>query len=139
MVKPGFQSIFATETDRLDLYIKRLMKYTKINIASFALVIGLPITEAVAGVEPEGIVVLINVALLITFIMTTWRVRNYLVKSATAMAQSGEDTLASTLGNPLVMFLMWYYSFALKKKYDHFRKQGQPTERSNSELTNSIR
>ena len=135
MVKPGFQSIFATETDRLDLYMKRLMRYTKINIASFVLVIGLPITEASAGVEPEGIVVLINVALLITFIMTTWRVRNYLVKSATAMAQSGEETLASTLGNPLVMFFMWYYSFALKKKYDRCLKQTQPTGRSNSDVT----
>jgi hypothetical protein len=134
-IKPGFQSIFATETNRLDLYMKRLIRYTKINIATFVLVIGIPVTEAAAGVEPEGIVVLVNVALLITFIVTMWRVRNYLVKSAIAMEQSGEDTLTSTLGNPLAMLFGWYYSFALKKKYDLHRKQTQPTNPSGSDVT----
>jgi hypothetical protein len=134
-IKPSFQSIFATDADRLDLYMKRLRRYTVINIAAFVLVIAVPSIEAVAGVEPEGIVVLINVVLLITFIMTIWRVRNYLVKSAIAMEQSGGDTLAATLGNPLAMLFMWYYSFALKKKYNLLRKQAQSGNPSRTDVT----
>lgn len=135
MIRPGFQSIFATDTSRLDLYMKRLIRYTVINIATFVLVIGIPVIEAVAGVDPEGIVVLVNVVLLITFLLTMWRVRNYLVKSAIAMEQSGGDALASTLGNPLAMLFIWYNSFALKKKYDLRRKQTQPINQSCSEAT----
>jgi hypothetical protein len=134
-ITPGFQSFFATDADQLDLYMKRLIRYTKINIATLVLAIGIPVTEAVAGIEPQGIVILINVAFLITFIMTTWRVRNYLVKSATAMGQSGKDILVFTLGNPLAMLFLWYYSFALKKKYDLQRKQPQPTDSSGSDVT----
>ncbi|OEU60755.1 MAG: hypothetical protein BBJ57_03265 [Desulfobacterales bacterium PC51MH44] len=134
-IKPGFQSIFATDTNLLDLYMKRLIRYTKINISSIVLLIVIIAIEGTAGVEPEGIVVLINVALLITFIITTGRVRNYQVKSAIAMEQSGEDTLTSTLGNPLAMLFMWYYSFALKKKYDLHRKQTQPSNPSSSDVT----
>lgn len=134
-IRPSFQSIFATDANRLDLYMKRLTIYTVINIAAFVLVIAVPTIEAVAGVEPEGIVVLINGVLLITFIMTIWRVRNYLVKSAIAMDQSGEDTLTATLGNPLAILFAWYYSFALKKKYNLHRKQVQSANPSRTDVT----
>jgi hypothetical protein len=134
-VKPSFQSIYATETNRLDLYMKRLRRYLKINIVTFVLLIGIIGTEAAMGVEPDGIVVLINVALLITFIMTTWRVRNYLLKATIAMEQSREDTFTKTLGNPFAMSFMWYYSFALIKKYDSFRRLPQSTPQSRSNVT----
>ena len=65
---------------------------------------------------------------LITFIMTTWRVRDYLVKAAKVMGQSGEKILAATLGNPLAFIFAWYYAYDLKKKYDNFRNQ-PPTNR----------
>lgn len=134
-IKPSFQSIFATDIDRLDLYVKRLKRYTVINITSFVLAIGIPIIKAVAGIEAEGIIDLVNVAFLITFIVTTWRVRDYLVKSAIAMQQLGEDTFISSLGNPLAMLFMWYYSFDLKKKYNLLRNQAQPANPSRTDAT----
>jgi hypothetical protein len=79
-VSPAFRSILETDAAQFDQYVKRMTRCTRINLTVLALTFGLPCLEALAGVEPKGIVVLVNVACLAMFILSLWRLRAYCVE-----------------------------------------------------------
>ena len=85
-------------------------------ISLFLLAVLIP-TEIILGIEERGLIILFNVTLLITFIMTIWRIRAYIVKSATAMDLSANKYLLSTLFHPLAIFFVWIHSFSLIRKF----------------------
>jgi hypothetical protein len=122
-VSPAFRSILETDAAQLDLYVKRMTRCTRINLMALALTFGLPCLEALAGVEPKGIVVLVNVACLVTFILSLWRLRAYCVNVAMSLGGSGRDVLLSTLGGPSAIFFVWRHSFALQRQYQEYRSQ----------------
>ena len=128
---PAFRSILETDTGRLEFYVKRLARCTRINLTALVLAVGLPCLEGMAGVEPNGIAVMLNVACLATFIMSLWRLRAYCVNVATAMGGSGKDVLLSTIGSPLAVFFLWRHSFALQRQYEQYRRRSaeEPTPR----------
>ncbi len=124
VVRPRLQSIFATEPGKLDVYIRRLGLWTRVNLIVLPLAVLVPVVEAILGVKAEGPVVLLNVAFLITFIMSLWRMRAYIVKSAIAMEKSGADYFLSTLGRPSAILMVWYHSHELRKRYATLQARG---------------
>lgn len=132
-VTPVFRSAFVTESIQLDLYVKRMIRYTKINLISLSLAIGLPVLEALSGIKPVGIIVLVNVSFLITFILTLWRLRFYCVNVAAAMGHSGRELLLSTLGGPSKVLFLWRHAFVLRQQYE--QHQGQTARQANREWT----
>jgi len=114
---PLMNSIFAADPRKLAAYIKRMWHYARISMTALALTIVVPVTEAFLEVEPTGKVVLVNVFFLITFILTLWRTRAYVVKSSIAMSQCGMQALYSTLGGPASIFFVWYNAYQVRQQY----------------------
>ncbi|HKK19953.1 MAG TPA: hypothetical protein VJ983_00660 [candidate division Zixibacteria bacterium] len=114
MVSPALQSMFAADAARLDFYVRKLVLYTKINLTAIALAVGLPFIEAALKVEASGAAVLINVVLLITAILSFWRMRDYVVKCRVAMGESKVGTFGTVFGPA---FLIWYQAFKIRKQY----------------------
>lgn len=86
-IRPDLRSYFEIEPDLLDRDIHRLGRCTTINLTSLFLVVALPATEALLNIEPEGTVVLLNVACLITWIFSMRKMHYYLTRSVHAMAK----------------------------------------------------
>lgn len=116
-IKPRLESIYYTEKAELEKYIRKLKIYTITNLSCLFLFAVLIPIEMLLGIEERGLIILFNVALLITFIMTIWRIRAYIVKSATAMDLSAHKYLLSTLFHPLAIFFIWIHSISLMRKF----------------------
>jgi hypothetical protein len=67
----------------------------------------------------------LNVACLIGFIITLWRIRTYIAKTAIAMDLSGEKYFFSTLFSPVAMFFVWIHAFALIRKFNQYQLKTQ--------------
>ena len=117
-VKPKLESMDAVQTGDLPQYIRKIRILNIINIACPFLLIVLILIEQAAGTAESGRAILLNVALLITFIMTLWRIRMYLIRAASLMDLSPNRVLASTLFSPLGIFFVWIHSFLIVRKFD---------------------
>jgi hypothetical protein len=115
-IRPKLESMFYTEEGHLDQYIKKLEIHTTVNLCCLLVLAVLLPVEFLLGIGENGLIVLINVSLLIAFIMTSWKMRNYMVKSAKLM------DLFSTL---LVFPFIYWHSFSLIRKFKE-RKDKQP-------------
>lgn len=125
-VKPGIETIYQAEKEQLPKYIRKIKIYNGINLSCpLLLMIAIPLEEWL-GIAQNGYAILFNVSLLITFIMTLWRIRAYLVKAAMVMDLSANKILSQTLGSPLGIFFVWIHSFLMIKK---FKQQNQAKEK----------
>lgn|GEM_PF-6540501 len=122
-IKPGLESMNEAQKELLPRYIRKIKIYNVINLSGLSLLILLIPMEESLGLAENGPVIFFNVSLLITFIMTLWRIRAYLVKSATVMDLSPNKVLSSTLSNPFGVFFVWIHSILIIKKFNQ-RKQG---------------
>jgi hypothetical protein len=118
-IRPKLESFSYAEKGKLSLYIKRLKIYTAVNLSCpLILAVLLPI-EHVSGTGEKGPVVLFNVSLLIIFIMTLWRMRNYIGKSAMLMdlSETEKEKIFLTLFGVAGIFFVHRHSFYLQKKF----------------------
>jgi len=117
VIKPKLESIDEAEPEHLSRYIHKLKIYNVINLAcSFLLTILISIERSL-NVDENGWAILLNVFLLIVFIMTLWKIRAYLAKSAKAMDLSGNKYLLSTLFSPFGIFFVYINSIVLIWKF----------------------
>lgn len=72
MITPALKTDRVIDPELREVYIKRLIRITKINLISLVLFIGVPIIEAILDVEANGYVALVNISFLITFIFFIW-------------------------------------------------------------------
>jgi hypothetical protein len=124
-IRPTLESMYYAPKRNQDTYVRKLKTYTIINLASLFLLITIVPVEAYLNVTARYYVVLPNVALLITFIMTIWRIRAYIVKVATSLDFHATGFLVSTLFHPLAIFMVWIHSFFLIKEFDRRRESRQ--------------
>ncbi|MDD4894538.1 MAG: hypothetical protein PHW54_04405 [Candidatus Omnitrophica bacterium] len=113
-IRPKFESMFYAEEGNLVRYIKKLKIHTTVNLCCLLVLAALLPIEFLLGIGENGLIVLLNVSLLVAFIMTLWRMRNYMVKSAKLMDLPAKKYLFSTLS--VFPFIYWH-SFSLIKKF----------------------
>ncbi|HNV87154.1 MAG TPA: hypothetical protein PKL97_09380 [Candidatus Omnitrophota bacterium] len=116
-VEPGLESMNAARKECLPEYIRKIKIYNAVNLACPLLLAVFIPAEVSLGIAESGRAVLFNVSLLITFILTLWRIRVYLVKAATVMDLSANKILRSTLSSPLGIFFVWFHSVTLVRKF----------------------
>jgi len=121
-VRPKLESMDYVEEAELNNYIRKLKTYTIINLSSLFLLICLILMEVLLGIETSGKIVLINITLLVTTIMTFWRIRAYIVKSAKVMNLPANKYFFSTLFHPLGLVFVWVHAINLIKKYRHYKR-----------------
>ena len=121
VTKITLQSVFAADPNELDAYVRRLRRWSRINLWSGLFVVALPVLEGAIGVKPERSVVLINVALLITFILSLWRMRAYIMKSTTVMDQVGGPDILPAPGGSGALLLVRSHSRRVLKRYETFQ------------------
>jgi hypothetical protein len=98
------------------LYVKKLKFYTAMNLSFLAVGI-LSLTACIVLKKYIGEKLIpLNIICLIGFIMTLWRVRIYITKTALAIDLPGKDYFLSTLSGPIGITLAWIHAFALIKK-----------------------
>jgi hypothetical protein len=114
---PLVDSMFAADPEMLGTYIRRMWWYARVSMTTLALAILVPVSEAYLEVPPTGVVVLVNAFFLITFILTLWRTRIYVVKSCVAMSQSGREAFYSTVGSPESILFVWYNAYQVRQEY----------------------
>lgn len=90
MVKPSLELIYEAEKENLPRYIQKIKFYNAINLSCPVLIFGAIALEEYFHIAQSGYAILFNVSLLITFIMTLWRIRAYLVKAALVMDLSAD-------------------------------------------------
>jgi hypothetical protein len=121
-VRPKFQSIFSADKADLEKYIKKLKFYTILNL-SLLLMMVLSITINIVFEKCVGEKLIpFNILFLIGFILTLWRVRAYITKTAIAMELSGEKYFLTTLFHPMSVFFVWFNSFRLIKIFKSTNK-----------------
>ena len=123
-VKPRLESIDHAQADDLAKYIRKIKIFNTINLSCPVLLIAKILTEESMGIAEKGSAILLNIALLITFIMNLWRIRAYLMKAAVVMDPSPNNILRSTLFSPWGIFFVWIHSFLIIKK---FKQQTKPS------------
>lgn len=116
-VKSSLESFQNAEKDQLPAYIRKIKIFNAVNLLCPCLLILCILSEEAMGVANHGGAILLNVSLLVTFIMTLWRIRFYLVKAALVMDLSANKILSSTLSSPLGIFFVWIHSFLLIRKF----------------------
>ncbi|PWB72523.1 hypothetical protein C3F09_06545 [candidate division GN15 bacterium] len=128
---PIVQSMFAADENKLEIYIGRMWHYARLSMTALALTIVVPVTEAYFEVEPTGPVVLVNVFFLISFIMTLWRARVYVVKSCVVLSRSGQEVLFSMLGGPASILHVWRNAYCVRQQYlqREYREMKRPSSR----------
>lgn len=121
-VKPKFQSIFSADKADLERYIKKLKFYTVLNLSLlFMTILSVTINIVFEKYVGEELIPF-NVLFLIGFILTLWRVRAYITKTAIAMDLSGKKYLLTTLFHPASVFFVWINSFKLIKMFKNTNK-----------------
>ncbi len=121
-IKPKFQSIFAANKSDLEIYIKKLKFYTILNL-SFLFMTVLSVTMNIIFEKYVGEKLIpLNILFLIGFILTLWRVRAYITKTAIAMDLSGKKYLLTTLFYPTSIFFVWINSVKLLKMFKNTNK-----------------
>ena len=121
-VRPKLQSIFSAEKANLELDVKKMKLYTALNL-SFLFMTILSVTINIVFEEYVGEKLIpFNVLFLIGFILTLWRVRTYITKTAQAMDLSGKKYLLTTLFHPIGIFFVWIHSFKLIKMFKNTNK-----------------
>jgi hypothetical protein len=116
-VRPGLQSMYSIEPDRLAHDVSRLGRCALVNIISLFLTVAVPACEAAFQVEPRGLVVLLNVSFLITFILSLWRLRYHLGRSRRAMEALLQQELPSRSFRSSSELLIWYDVYRIRKYY----------------------
>ncbi len=115
LAAPGTESIHTTDPAQGGRYLRRLSAYLRINLAALVLTVGSPFIEAAFGLEPAGWVVLTNVSLLITFILTIHRLRFYTARCIIAMGLHEEESLLTALPGGLKIVSFWVRAFRVEK------------------------
>jgi len=124
-IRPRFQSVFYADKKDVKLYVRRLKLYTALNL-SFLVVCIISLTVCgVCGKPYDEKLIPLNVACLIGFIITLWRIRTYIAKTAIAMDLSGEKYFFSTLFSPAAVFFVWIHAFALIRKFNQYQLKTQ--------------
>ena len=124
-IRPKLESMYYAQKQNQDTYVRKLRVYTIINLASLCLLLIIVPVEAYLNVPARYYVVLPNVALLITFIMTIWRIRAYIVKVATSMDLHATGFLLSTLFHPFAIFMVWAHSISLIRQFNRSQDRRQ--------------
>lgn len=114
-VKPALESIFYAEPGKLHAYISRLKIFTIVNLSCPVVMLIALMIERPRGLEYSGWAVVLNVILLITFIITLWRMRSCLTKAAVLMGRSGEKYLLNTLFSRTAIIRVYILAFVLIK------------------------
>jgi hypothetical protein len=116
-IRPTFQSIFSADRADLKKYVKKLRFYTVLNLSLLFMTV-LSVTMNIVFEKHVGErLIPFNVFFLIGFILTLWRARAYIVKTAIAMELSGKKYFLETLFHPMSVFFVWFNSFKLIKMY----------------------
>lgn len=123
--RPGLRSTLEIEPDQVHRDIRRLTRIATINISALLFALIVPAIEALTRVEPTGMVILPNVAALITFILTLGRIRYYVVRTAYAMMSAEEQETLTRIVNRRSIWLAWYDAYELRKCYDRFKLRPQ--------------
>lgn len=115
-IRPKFQSVFCADKKELSFYVRKLKFYTALNlIFLFVCVLSLSLCAAY-GKSVEGKLIPLNIICLIGFILTLWRIRAYIAKTAIAMDLPGRKYFLSTLFSPIGILFVWIHAFALIRK-----------------------
>jgi hypothetical protein len=131
MAKPPLESINDAQREDLPKYIHKIKIYNVVNLSCPVLLAILIPIEVMLGVAERGPAILINVSLLITFIMTLWKIRIYLAKAAKVMDLPANKILLSTLSNPLAVFFVWVHSIMVIKKFNQQKQASEHMSKSN--------
>ena len=95
----------ASDPDDLQIYLRRLARYLRINVVAFGLTLTALLAEGLTGIRPTGVMVLVNVGCLITFILTLWRIREYAKKSSIVLNLQRHPSL-----NSGAALIFWFVS-----------------------------
>ncbi len=113
----GLESFGEGSKEQLPRYILKLKFYNVVNMLALLMLVVLIPLEAAMGTGTRGWPVLLNVSLLITFILTLWRIRFYLVRAVVLLDLSSNKVLASTLGSPIGVLFVWFHSILILRKF----------------------
>ena len=115
--RPALQSAYSADPADVALYVRRLTRCTVLNLLSILVCIALEIVEAVSGVGLTGLVGIIQIALLIAFTLTAWRLHTYLVKASRVMGLFWNRWLLLMPLGALAVPLSWVGAVRIIRKF----------------------
>ncbi len=103
---------------KVEIRVKRMTRCALMNASFCVLLVGMSVTQVVAGVGLTRPAYLLLVAVFVATVVTTELMRAAILRAGLAMQKCGEESPSSKRVFPLIDFVSWYRAYALKKRYE---------------------
>lgn len=124
----SFKSVYVEEKIDVAMCMKKLKRYTFINVTSFLLMVASITIQSILSIETNGYLALLDALFLGGFIFTIGPIKDNAIKTSMGMGDEGRVYRQSNEDDTFKKLFYWNHSSELRKLYQQMKKDQSPKD-----------